>query len=334
MAARAEGGELALIRDPRGPRPLPRSSGLIGDTTIAPGLIYDTGEHGTVARADGMGPESVGGLNVLLLIRRWVGSTPILLLSSALVLALATAGCVTTAIQDAAGSATALASRLGSSMPTSVSGASQAGASSSVDDSGAVLTPAEERLRRQSQAFQRTVWEGALIGAGAGALWGAIAGDDTRGILTKTAIGGAAGGLAGAYIASKQKSFASEEDQLDSMIADVQRSNREAEDLIASLREVIAEDRDRLAAVERRYRAGQATEAEVAATRKRVAVNRSIAQNAANGAREQYAMYSGAERSFQGKNPNADTNKLRSELKTYQQQIETLDELADSMSVA
>jgi hypothetical protein len=244
------------------------------------------------------------------------------------------AGCVSTptALDSAAQGAAALAQQLGQGMPTLGSGAAPSGAAAA--ESSAPLTPAEERLRRQSRAFQRTVWEGAAIGAGAGALWGVLAGDDTKGILTKTAIGGAVGGLAGAYIASKQKAFASEEDQLDSMIADVRQSNRDAEALIASLREVIAEDRERLAAVERRYRAGQATEADLAATRKRVAVNRSIAQDAAKGAREQFAMYSGAERAFRGKSPGTDTQGLKSELTTYKQQIDTLDGLADSISVA
>lgn len=261
-------------------------------------------------------------------------SRPIFLVLPACTLAVTMLGCVSTptALDSAAQGAAALAQQLGQGMPALGSGAAQSGAAAA--ESSAPLTPAEERLRRQSKAFQRTVWEGALIGAGAGALWGVLAGDDTKGILTKTAIGGAVGGLAGAYIASKQKAFASEEDQLDSMIADVRQSNRDAEALIASLREVIAEDRARLAAVERRYRAGQATEADLAATRKRVAVNRSIAQDAAKGAREQYTMYSDAERAFRGKSPGTDTQGLKSELTTYKQQIETLDGLADSLSVA
>jgi len=91
------------------------------------------------------------------------------------------------------------------------------------------LTPEEQRLRKQSQAFQRTVWEGVLIGASAGALLGVFQGKDTEGILKRALIGGAVGGLAGAYIANKQKQYSNTEDQLDSMISDVQKSNKETD---------------------------------------------------------------------------------------------------------
>jgi len=60
------------------------------------------------------------------------------------------------------------------------------------------LTPAEQRMRDQSRAFQKTVWEGVLIGASAGAIWGLVKGDDARDVMKKALIGGAAGGLAGA----------------------------------------------------------------------------------------------------------------------------------------
>lgn len=255
----------------------------------------------------------------------------------ALAVAAAVAGCISTptTLDGAAGSAGDLVRQFGGSVPLPmVGGAAPAEDTAASGVAEADLSPAEQRMRQQSRAFQRTVWEGALIGAGAGALWGALAGDDTKGILTKTAIGGAVGGLAGAYVASKQKEFASAEDQLDSMIADVRQSNREAESLIASIREVIAEDRRRLAAVEQRHRAGQATAADLAATRKRAEANRAIARDAANGAREQYAMYSNAERGYRAENPTVGTDELKRELGSFRKQIDTLDELADSITVA
>jgi uncharacterized membrane protein len=240
-----------------------------------------------------------------------------------------------TALDGAADSAAAWVKQVSEQAPRFSGSAPSQAERRSVSAAGAAqLTPAEERLRQQSRAFERTVWEGVLIGAGAGALWGALAGDDTKGILTKTAIGGAVGGLAGAYIATKQREFASAEDQLDSMIADVRQSNSEAEALIASMRDVIAEDRRRLAAVERRVRAGQATEAELAAARTRAAANRVVARDAVAGAREQYSMFSSAERGFRAENPGVGTSELERELRTYRTQIETLDDLADSMTVA
>lgn len=213
-------------------------------------------------------------------------------------------------------------------------GGSGAGLKAGEGTESSDLTPAERRLREQSRAFQRTVWEGVLIGAGAGALWGVIQRDDAKDVLKKALIGGAVGGLAGAYIAHKQKQYSNEEDQLDSMIADVRESNQQTKALIVSTREVIAEDKRRLAAVEKRYKAGQATEAELAATRARVSENKTVVAQATKGAREKSTMFQGAEREYRQQNPDANTAPLQSEIKAFNQQIETLDGLADTISVA
>jgi len=210
------------------------------------------------------------------------------------------------------------------------------GASGNAEDAtnASDLTPAERRLREQSRAFQRTVWEGVLIGAGAGALWGVIQRDDAKDVLKKALIGGAVGGLAGAYVAQKQKQYSNKEDQLDSMITDVRESNQQTKALIVSTREVIAEDNRRLAAVEKRYKAGQATETELKSTRARVSENQTVIAQAAKGAREKSSMFEGAERTYQQENPGADTASLKREIDVFNEQIETLDGLADTISVA
>jgi hypothetical protein len=55
---------------------------------------------------------------------------------------------------------------------------------------------------------------------------------------------------------------------------------------------------------------------------------------AAEDARNQYSMFQGAEREFRQQNPNTDTGNLRRELDAFNQQIDTLDGLADSISIA
>ena len=239
----------------------------------------------------------------------------------ALATGLLTAGCVTTG--DIQGMATTgLSTLTGGTQPQTQTAA------------GASLTPAEQRMRQQSKAFQKTVWEGVLIGAGAGTLWGVIQGDKAKDVLLKAAIGGAVGGLAGAYIASKQKQFSSKEDQLDAMIADVRRSNQETEALIASVRQVIAEDKKRLATVEQRYRKGQASQTEVADARRRITDNRAVIAQASTGAREKQTMFQGAERQYRQDNPGTDTKPMQRELEVYNRNLSTLDKLAGSVSVA
>jgi hypothetical protein len=207
------------------------------------------------------------------------------------------------------------------------------------EDAGATqgsrpLTASERRMREQGRAFDRTVWEGVLIGAGAGTVWGLINRDDASDVAKKALIGAAVGGLTGAYIAHVQKKYATQEDQLDAMTTDVRQSNRETDALIASAREVIAEDRRRLASAQRRYGAGQITESELTAARQRAEENKAVIDRAVTGAREQYSMFEGAEREFRRSNPTTDTGELQRELDAYNSQIDTLDGLADSIAVA
>ncbi len=240
-----------------------------------------------------------------------------------LALGVLTGGCVTPGgqIGDTVSSA--------SSWMSGVAGGSSTQATTEAD-----LTPAERRMREQSKAFQKTVWEGVLIGAAAGSLWGVIQGDKGSDVLKKALIGGAVGGLAGAYIGHKQKQYANKEDVLDSMTADVRKSNQETTELIASVREVIAEDKRRLADVQKRYKQGQATEAEVASTRKRISSNQAVVAQASKGAREKFQMFQGAEQEFRKQNPATSTAGLQTELKTYNSQIATLDGLAGSIAQA
>lgn len=222
----------------------------------------------------------------------------------------------------------------GSGLLSTIAGGVQQQAPAAPAASTQPLTPAEERMRQQSQAFQKTVWEGALIGAGAGTLLGVLRHDSAQEVLTKALIGGAVGGLAGAYVAHKQKQFSSKEDQLDSMIADVRKTNQETEALIASVRQVIAEDKKELASVQKRLRGGQATPAEMEAARRRAADNQAVVAQANKGAREKQTMFQGAERQFRQDNPGTDTGRMQRELDAYNGNLKTLDSLAGSVSVA
>ncbi|TVQ89731.1 MAG: hypothetical protein EA400_06985 [Chromatiaceae bacterium] len=251
---------------------------------------------------------------------------------SLLLIAVLTQSCVTTGdLQQA--------SRWAATLPTNLQaqpGAAPVARSPATDRAtgmeGATLTSAERRLRDQGQAFHRTVWEGALIGAGAGALWGVLRGDKAKDVLQKAMIGAAAGGLAGAYLAHVQQRYSKQEDQLEAMIADLREDNTRTEAFIVSVREVIAEDRRRLAAVRARQRQGQATAAELAAAQRRASENRMVIAQASAGAREKQAMYQGAVREFRRTNPGADG--LQQELDAFNRNLRTLDALAESIEVA
>ena len=201
-------------------------------------------------------------------------------------------------------------------------------------DRTAKLTADEKRLREQSENLQRTVWEGALIGAASGAIWGAIGMGDAPEIAGGAAIGALTGGLSGRYIARKQKQYADEEDQLESMILDVSESNEDTQKFIESANRVLAEDQRRLASLQKRYRSGSAASSDLAGEKERLAANRTVVKKAAQGAREKYKMFEGAEREFKKKNPDVDTLRFQRELKSFNEQIQALDGVASDISIA
>jgi hypothetical protein len=196
------------------------------------------------------------------------------------------------------------------------------------------LSESEERLREQGRRFDKTVWQGALIGAVAGTLIGAAAGGDAEDALGGAIVGAGIGALAGMYVAHKQKQFASAEDQLDSIIEDVQASNRETQALIESAESVLDEDRRRLSAIEARYRQGQVAEDELVRERSRAWANRKVVEQAALGAGDQYRMFEGAQRNFTKQNPGARTGTLEQELVAYRRNLDVLNSVAQSMGKA
>lgn len=196
------------------------------------------------------------------------------------------------------------------------------------------LTASETRMRQQSRNFDRTIWEGVLIGAAGNAIWGLIEGGDTSELLKRFGIGAVEGGLAGTYIAHKQKQYSETEDQLESMTVDVRESNEDAEALIASAREVLAEDKRRLAAVDRRYKQGVASHEELKRERARLAANRKVLTNAVDGGKQKYIMFQGAKDEYKKQNPGSDVKRFARELETFNEHIETLDGLAEGMKVA
>ena len=197
------------------------------------------------------------------------------------------------------------------------------------------LSPEERQLRERARRFEMTVWQGVLIGGVAGTVIGAVAGGDTQDAIGGAMIGSTLGGIAGVYVASKQEDYADTEDQLESMTRDVRASNQEAEALIASARTVLEEDRRRLAAVESRYQRGQATEEALRQERARVWGNRKVIQEAATNAGDRYRVFDIAGERVRSSDPAAaKASGFDVALKEYKQNIETLDEIAASVSRA
>lgn len=136
------------------------------------------------------------------------------------------------------------------------------------------LTEEEIALRNDKDTYNTTVVEGAVIGALAGAVLGQLAGGDTQSTLLGAAAGGAIGGATGFYVADKQASYASAENQLDGAIQFAREDNQKLTRTVALSENVIAADRARLTELKNGYAVGTVTKEQYNAELKQVKSNR------------------------------------------------------------
>lgn len=109
-------------------------------------------------------------------------------------------------------------------------------------------TQDQKRLEQLSEAYNETLAEGCLVGAGLGAGIGAAANSRDRalGALIGAGIGTIVGCAAGSYMGNLQNSYATEEDRLDAVVADLQRDNQALSNMIPVARNVVADNRARI----------------------------------------------------------------------------------------
>lgn len=149
------------------------------------------------------------------------------------------------------------------------------------------LTPAQRQMRSNAGAFNQTVWEGVASGAILGGVLGGILGGDIKGAVIGAVGGAIAGGLAGNYFAGKQQQYASQEAQLNSVIADMRQKNVQEERLIASLETVIAEHRLVMAELSTKYQAGTVDESTYRARIAQIENDQKLIQESIDSANEQ-----------------------------------------------
>ena len=106
----------------------------------------------------------------------------------------------------------------------------------------------EAELARQARAMQRTVWEGAATGAVLGGVGAVIFGGDSEDVIKGAVAGGVAGAAAGTYVGYLQQQYATNEDRLERLRADIERANADTEATLRTMRAVLDQNRRALAA--------------------------------------------------------------------------------------
>jgi hypothetical protein len=125
------------------------------------------------------------------------------------------------------------------------------------------LTPAQNQLRQANAGWNQTVAAGAALGAASGAAIGAMSSNNRgQGALIGAVAGLIIGGLAATEVANRNFGFANREigaqarvENANTVAADLERRAQLAD-------QVVAQNRTKLADLDRRYRAGQITAAQ------------------------------------------------------------------------
>ncbi len=198
--------------------------------------------------------------------------------------------------------------------------------------SPASYTPAEQDLRQQSQLFSKTSMQGCVAGAAAGALLGLLVdsmqndgrNNSRRDKMLIGAAGGCAAGMAAnAYVQNKRGQYHNNETRINAMIVEVRNDNQRLSNLVATTRKVIADDKRRIAEVNRQYRDKQISANEARAQLARVNENRRLLDNTIDGARVKEANW--REIAAIEKRDGVQTARLDTEINQYKKQVAALE---------
>jgi hypothetical protein len=165
------------------------------------------------------------------------------------------------------------------------------------------LTPSEQQMRSDSERFNHTVIGGVLMGAAAGGVGAAlatvIAGGDMkqvrRNATAGVVVGGVVGGIDGYVTAKKEQAGRNEIRALQAAAEDVKQDNMKLQAFLDSSGRVLAEGKERLAALRNDVAAKRLTAEQAEQARKReeqniAAMNTTLGQ--ARTTRDQYVQAS------------------------------------------
>jgi len=106
----------------------------------------------------------------------------------------------------------------------------------------------QKRLEQLSSAYNETLAEGCLVGAGMGAGIGALANSKDRGLgaLIGAGVGTLFGCVAGSYMGNLQNNYATEEDRLNAVIMELKRDNQALANMIPVTQNIVEENQRRI----------------------------------------------------------------------------------------
>lgn len=190
----------------------------------------------------------------------------------------------------------------------------------------AAYTPAERRLRQESNLFSQTAMQGCLAGAVAGALVGLLATrreNRGRGAMIGAAGGCAAGFAVNAYVQNQRGQYRNNEARINAMIADVRADNQKLAGMVSTTRSVIADDKRRIAAVNAQYLNQQISVDQARVELARVKENRALLNNTINNVKKRESDWNDI--ASIERQSGVNTARLDAEIGQLQSKVETLE---------
>lgn len=206
---------------------------------------------------------------------------------------------------------------------------------SAMEGSRSAQSPDEVRLRQQGSTFNNTVIEGCMVGSIAGALIGAlVSGKQNRG--RGAAIGAAAGGALGCgsgwWVAETQQSHAMNEQQLDALAQTLRQENVKLSQLVATSRQVIAEDKKKIARIDRELAAGRLSREQARAEMNSVDSNQQYLSQTLTNLKQQQAEWRQAAQQVRGSGNRQRAAEIDREVAALEKQVAVLEADLDSLA--
>lgn len=189
------------------------------------------------------------------------------------------------------------------------------------------LTPAERHLRSESKSYAQTASQACLT-VGTVAAVAAYLLSDRRHRGRNAAIAGAAGCGVGMgvnhYVQTRRAQYANSEQRLHVMIMDVREDNARLERLVGTTKQVVADDRKRIARIDAAYQSKEMSTAQARSEMRAVVDNRNHLRQTLGALRQKESDWKKV--SLYERQAGSDTRELDAEILELRRKIQTIEE--------
>jgi peptidoglycan hydrolase-like protein with peptidoglycan-binding domain len=186
-------------------------------------------------------------------------------------------------------------------------------------------TPAEQQLRAESAVFNKSGLQACLITGGATAVLTYLIKKDEGAAIAAAIVGCGVGIGANYYLQQRRKEYASDEQRLEQMIADVRADNERLGRIIASAEEVVSDDKKKIDSIDRAYKQKQITMEQARQQMQSVDDNREYLEQTLANLKKREADWLEIAEAERGNQSSADMAGMDQEIGTLQNQIAALE---------